>query len=635
MKRLFLLFFSALLCTAVSAHDFEVDGIYYDIISSSDLTVAVTYKGGDYDSYSNEYSGEVVIPEKVTYNSKEYSVTSIGSYAFRSCSELKSVTIPNSVTSIGQSTFSTCSNLLYINIPNTVTNIGGYAFYGCSGMTSIIIPNSISSINKSVFEGCSGLMNIIIPNSVTSIGKYAFRSCSGLRSITIPNSVTSIGDCAFYDCLGLIAVHITDLSAWCKIEFDNFSGYSNPLGYAHHLYLNGEEITNLVIPDDVTSIGNDAFGGCSGLTSVTIPNSVNSIEDRAFNGCSALTSVNIPNSVTSIGAGAFGNCSGLTAVHITDLSAWYKIKFENEAANPMYSSSKEVTYVNDVELTDLTIPDSITSIPEYTFRGCGSLRRLIIPESCKTVPQYAFRNCNNLQELTLPSTCIACYDYSFNGCTSLKKINCQAETPPAVYANTFSNSIYTKATLNVPEGSADKYKAANIWKEFTNMTVGGVVLDEPKQCAAPVITYADGKLQFACKTEGAKYRYTLTTADTKSSFHEINGSVDLTACYDITAYAVAEGYTNSEQVTATLYWIDGSNVSTNINQTEMRGVMATCSGGIITVSGLTDGETVMFYDANGALLYTGTAQNGTISYAPSTSGVIIVKIGTTSIKVVS
>lgn len=131
MKRLFLLFFSALLCTAVSAHDFEVDGIYYNITSSSDLTVAVTYKGGDYDSYSNEYSGEVVIPEKVTYDSKEYSVTCIESYAFRSCSGLKSVTIPNSVTSIGQSTFSTCSNLQYINIPNTVTNIGGYAFSCC------------------------------------------------------------------------------------------------------------------------------------------------------------------------------------------------------------------------------------------------------------------------------------------------------------------------------------------------------------------------------------------------------------------------------------------------------------------------------------------------------------------------
>ena len=187
-------------------------------------------------------------------------------------------------------------------------------------------------------------------------------------------------------------------------------------------------------------------------------------------------------------------------------------------------------------------------------------------------------------------------------------------------------------TLNVPEGSADKYKAANIWKEFTNMTTGG---SELKQCAAPVITYADGKLQCTCETEGAKFKYMLTDTDIKTEYTDMyNGSVNLSACYTIKVYAYAVGYTNSEQVTAMLYWINGSDVSTNINQTEMRGVMATCSGGIITVSGLSDGETVMFYDANGALLYTGTAQNGTISYAPSTSGVIIVKIGSTSIKVV-
>ena len=645
---------AVMLSIKASAHDFKIDGIYYNITSSSDLTVGVTYRGSSYDSYSDEYSGSVVIPEKVTYDSKEYSVTSIGTYAFEWCSGLTSVTIPNSVTSIGAYAFEYCSGLTSVTIPNSVTSIGTYAFEGCHGIksihitdlsawckikfggnmsnpteythhlylngeeiTNLVIPDDVTSIGNYAFYNCSGITSVTIPNSVTSIGGFAFYDCSGLTSVTIGNSVTSIGNRAFNGCSGLTSVTIPNsVSSIGESAFNGCSG-----------------LTSVTIPNSVTSIEWGAFRNCSGLTSVDIPNSVSSIGGSTFRECSGLTSITIPNSVTSIGEYAFQNCSGLTAVHITDLSAWYKITFEDEYANPMYSSSNEVTYVNDMELTDLTIPDSIMSIPEYAFRGCSSLRRLTIPESCKTVPQYAFRDCNNLQELTLSSTCIACYDYSFYGCSSLKKINCQAETPPAAYPNTFSSSIYNSATLNVPEGSADKYKAASFWKKFTNMTVGG---SELKQCAAPVITYADGKLQFACETEGAQYRYTLTDTDIKSVYTDVtNSTVNLSACYTIKAYAYADGYTNSEQVTATLYWIDGSDVSTNINQTEMRGVMATCSGGIITVSGLTDGETVMFYNANGALLYTGTAQNGTISYAPSASGVIIVKIGTTSIKVVN
>ena len=256
----------------------------------------------------------------------------------------------------------------------------------------------------------------------------------------------------------------------------------------------------------------------------------------------------------------------------------------------------------------MTIPNSVTSIGERAFYRCSGLTSIYIPESVTRISQEAFY-----------------------GCSRITRIDCMAATPPLVYNNTFSSRIYTKATLNVPEGCAEAYQKAYYWKEFIKITAGN-----QKQCAAPVITYADGKLQCTCETEGAKFKYMLTDTDIKTEYTDMyNGSVNLSACYTIKAYAYADGYTNSEQVTATLYWINGSDVSTNINQTEMRGVMATCSDGIIIVSGLTDGETVMFYNANDALLYTGTAQNGIISYAPSASGVIIVKIGTTSIKVVS
>ena len=240
-----------LLCaTMASAHDFEVDGIYYNITDAANKTVAVTYRGSSRYEYSNEYTGDVVIPESIVSDGETYRVTSIGRYAFYNCYGL-SVVIPNSVTIIGDYAFSYCG-LKSVVIPNSVTSIGNYAFYDCSGLTSIEIPNSVTSIGYNAFDDCDGLKSVVISNSVTSIADRAFFYCYGLTSIVIPNSVTSIAD--------------------------------------------------------------RAFNYCSGLTSIEIPNSVTSIGDYTFDGCSGLTSVVIGNSVTSIGCNAFYNCKGLKSI---------------------------------------------------------------------------------------------------------------------------------------------------------------------------------------------------------------------------------------------------------------------------------------------------------------------------------
>ncbi len=252
------------------AYDAYIGGIYYNFSGNN---ATVTYKNNNF----NSYSGSVVIPSVVTYNSKTYSVISIGSQAFYSCSRLTSITIPESLTSIGTWAFRDCRSLTSITIPSGVTSIGERAFYSCSGLTSVTIGNSVTGIGKYAFYGCSGLTSVTIPNSVTSIGDYAFSDCNSLTSFTIPNSVTSIGDYAFSGCSSL---------------------------------------TSITIPNSMTYIGNNTFDGCTGLSSVTIPESVTSIDYDAFLGCSNLISITIPNSVTYIGSDTFSGCSSLTSIII-------------------------------------------------------------------------------------------------------------------------------------------------------------------------------------------------------------------------------------------------------------------------------------------------------------------------------
>jgi hypothetical protein len=457
-------------------------------------------KIGDYAFYNCPDLTSVTIPN---------SVTSIGKYAFSDCYDLASVTIPNSVASIGDGAFSGCSDLTSVTIPNSVTSIGDGAFSGCSDLTSVTIPNSVTSIGDSAFQGCNGLAkvcitdlaswcgisfsdeysnplyyahhlylndievkNLVIPKTVASIGvrafancsaltsatisssvsDYAFYGCTGLTSVTIGSSVTSIGSNAFENCSGLTKVCITDLAAWCGINY-SADEYANPLYYAHHLYLNDIEVTNLVIPGTVTSIGDLAFADCYGLTSVTIPNSVTSIGDLAFADCHGLTSVAIPNSVTSIGGEAFINCSGLTSVSIS---------------NSVTEISDGAFYGCD-GLTSVIIPNSVTSIGYYAFEYCSGLTSVAISNSVTSIGGEAFAGCYGLTSVTIPNSVSSIGDSAFASCYGLTSVSI-ASSVKRIGSGTFQGCDGLTSVIIPNSVTSIGYYAFEYCSGITNLT---------------------------------------------------------------------------------------------------------------------------------------------------------------------
>ena len=424
------------------AHDFEVDGVFYN--KTSDNTVAATYKGYSYDSYSNEYAGDVVIPSSVNYNGTTYSVTSIGDDAFNRCSSLTGIEIPNSVTSIGQGAFVYCSSLTSVEIGNSVTSIGDYAFYYCSSLTSVIIGNSVTSIGVYAFVYCSSLTSIQIPNSVTSIGDYAFSNCSSLTSIQIPNSVTSIGEGAFYYCKSLTSVEIGN----------------SVTSIGDYAFSNCSSLTSVIIGNSVTSIGEGAFVYCSSLTSIQIPNSVTSIGEWALGYCSSLTSIEIGNSVTSIGNNAFAYCESLTNIVVDYDNAVYESRNGCNAIIETASNTLIAGCKNTI------IPNGVTSIGDRAFNGCSSLTSIQIPNSVTSIGDWAFAYCSGLSSIEIPNSVTSIGDRAFYGCSSLTKITCLATNPPAIVSTTFSNY---SAELYVPAGCISAYQSANFWKKFSNI----------------------------------------------------------------------------------------------------------------------------------------------------------------------
>ena len=367
---------------------------------------------------------------------------------------------------------------------------------------------------------------------------------------------------------------------------------------------NGKYSGDIVVPEkikssdgveySVTAFGDKCFYVCDGLTSITIPSSVTSLGDNCFEGCYGLTSITIPSSVTSLGYSCFSSCSGLTSI---------------------------------------TIPSSVTSLGDNCFNWCLGLTSITIPPSVTSLGNFCFSGCSGLTSITIPSSVTSLGNFCFSGCSGLETFYFKGKVP--MYASVAG--IPTMCVIKVPteylqdykDALGSNYKYIYAW----NSDESGDDDKPVTPCATPSISYASGELKFTSETAGAEYHYTITDADMASDTYSKEGKVTLSAAYNISVYATADGYTASDKAEATLYWINANlDNGTNINQVRTRGVVASAHDGIISLSGLDDGEVVKFFAADGKYLGSTVAANGAASYAVSES-LVIAKVGKDSIKI--
>ncbi len=453
MRKLLSLFLTLTLSAAAFAYTAQIDGIYYTF-DSYNKTATVTYRDQNY----NSYTGEVVIPASVEYNDEEYAVTSIGSEAFRSCSSLKAVRIPNSVKSIGSDAFCGCSSLTSIVIPDGVTSVEWNTFGDCSSLSSVTLPNSIKSICYAAFRS-TALTAIDLPQSVTSIGSDAFQYCRSLTAITIPDGVTSIGSSAFNGCSALSSV---------------------------------------VLPKNLISIGESAFNGNSSLTSITLPSTVNSIGASAFSSSSSLSVTVLGETPASLGSNTFHENTIFYVPNVdTYKAAWtgYKfiVPFNGVSASVSISALADKSALQQKlgldslkKITSLTISGTINSydimmmrnqmpnlldidlseasivandyeytkgyhskkdtLTAYSFTGTGThIRKAILPNTVTCIEQNVF-NTPYLQEVVLPEGLLTIGEKTFYGCAALRSINLP-ESLTSIGESAFQGAGLTAVTI--------------------------------------------------------------------------------------------------------------------------------------------------------------------------------------------
>lgn len=566
-----------------SAYDAEINGIYYNLDSETneaEVTYAGSYRLGLWGYKTEAYIGAMTIPASVTYGGVVYTVTSIGASAFRECTALTAITIPEGVEYIRSSAFYNCSSLESVSIPNSVRIIAAEAFYGCGELSSVSIGSNVMAIGDRAFSGCKKLESVVIPKSVKTLGGGAFSGCKSLKSVTINCEIKSIEAGTFSQCESLVSINI---------------------------------------PEGVTIIKEDAFMYCSSLQNLDFPSSLTTIESKAF-AWTGLREVIIPNNVTTIQEDAFWNCSA-----------------EKIVIGDGIESISERAFTNCRKLKSLYIGKNVKTIEKDAFSYCASLISVTIPDKVETIEESAFEWCAKLKKLTIGSGVKKIGSVAFRYCRVLQDVYCYAENVPSTDSSTFEESQNEFPTLHVPESSISQYSSTSPWSEFFSI----VALDNDggdKKCEKPEIKYENGELKFNCTTEGVEFAYEIKDNDIKSGY---GSSVALSATYTINVYAKKTGYEDSEVATATLCWIDvepqkeGITDEDAVTEVKAMPVLIQTQGSTIIVQGTEEGTPIAIYSVDGKQYGSAIAEKDstTIFTTLQPRSVAIVKIGEKTVKV--
>ena len=352
--------------------------------------------------------------------------------AFKGCTSLTSVTIPNSVTSIGEYAFFYCSSLTSITIPNSVTSIGNYAFYNCSSLTSVTIPNSVTSIGNAAFYNCSSLTSVTIPNSVTSIGGSAFFYCSSLTSVEAPAIFFEINEDNW--------VYIT--KSLQKVVVNSGELSENALAVINRSYKTLQSLDLSGVTN--TEFADEAFKGCYNLKSLVLPSTLTRVSYMMVAECVYLENINIPATVEEIGDRAFEDCRSIQTI---TFGSAVPASVLGQANAPMAGTS------------------ALKKIGNWAFYNAHQLQNLEIPEGVTEIGDGAFYGCTYMEELTLPASVQSIGDNCFALCSKLTKIKCAAVVPPAIQAKTFYE-VKRQIPVYVPDEAVANYKGDMYWQEF-------------------------------------------------------------------------------------------------------------------------------------------------------------------------